>query len=151
MSSHVRIPSWIISHWRTPVVVGCAVGLVAACKWCLETDEIRAQRAGKKREKEVRTLVGRISKYAHSLRRLYPTGEAVVSEVDLALQLHKPPELVVTALGYSARRTTSSKGSFERILETACLGYPVGLTSIFRTPPWPASGSGYQGRRLSRE
>ena len=98
MNSLVHTPSWIASHWRATVIVGCAIGLVATCKWCLETDEVRAQRAAKQREKEVRSLVGRISRYAHCLRQRYPTGEAVVSEADLALQLRKPPELVVTAL-----------------------------------------------------
>jgi hypothetical protein len=99
VNSLARIPSWIASHWRATVIVGCAVGLVATCKWCLETEDIRAQRAAKKREKEVRTLVGRILRYAHNLRKRFPTGEAVVNEADLALQLRKPPELVVTALG----------------------------------------------------
>src|SRR5439155_26538587 len=84
-SSHTplfaRIPSWIASHWRATVIVGCAVGLVATCKWGLETENIRAQRAAKKREKEVRTLVGRISRYAHNLRRRFPTGEAVVKKI----------------------------------------------------------------------
>jgi hypothetical protein len=97
-NSLTRIPSWIALHWRTTVIIGCAVGLVATCKWCLETDEVRAQRSAKKREQEVRRLVGMISKYARNLRKRYPTGEAVVSEADLALQLRKSPELVVTAL-----------------------------------------------------
>ena len=99
MNSLARMSSWVASHWRTTVVVGCTIGLAASCKWCLESDEVRAERAAKRREREIRTLVGRISQYAHHLRERFPPGEAVVSEADLALQLRKPPELVVTALG----------------------------------------------------
>jgi len=64
----------------------------------MQTDELRAQRAERKRDKELRTLADKISNYARDVHKRYPTGDVVVSEADLAKQLHKRPDTVATAL-----------------------------------------------------
>jgi DNA-binding GntR family transcriptional regulator len=51
-----------------------------------------------KRQKELRSLAQRISTYAQTVRQQFPTGDVVVSERDLAEQLRKRPEKVVSAL-----------------------------------------------------
>ena len=72
--------------------------LVRTELWRMQTDELRAQRAERKRDKELRTLADKISNYARDVHKRYPTGDVVVSEVDLAKQLHKRPDTVATAL-----------------------------------------------------
>jgi hypothetical protein len=88
---------------RTPfywwiVLMFCAVGLVAVSARALETEEVRARRNQRNKKKELRSLAERISGYARSIHQRYPTGDVVVSERDLAEQLRKRPEAVVTAL-----------------------------------------------------
>jgi cysteine sulfinate desulfinase/cysteine desulfurase-like protein len=90
--------SWIALHWKSGALVAGFVGIAAACRWCLETDRARAQRAERTRKKELRTLADRISTYGRNVHRRYPTGDVVVSECDLAEQLGKRPESIVTAL-----------------------------------------------------
>src|SRR5439155_347549 len=60
MNSLTRVPSWIASNWKTSAVVVCAVGVAATCRWYLETDKARVQRAQRKREKELRALADKI-------------------------------------------------------------------------------------------
>src|SRR5438128_9831775 len=93
-----RIPSWIALHWRTSAVIAGAVGIAATCRWCLETDEVRDQRAHRRNKKELRALADRIPTYGRSVHQRYPTGDVVVSECDLAEQLRKRPDSVATAL-----------------------------------------------------
>jgi hypothetical protein len=64
----------------------------------MQTDELRAQRAERKRDQELRTLADKISNYARDVHKRYPTGDVVVSEADLAKQLDKRPDTVATAL-----------------------------------------------------
>jgi hypothetical protein len=90
--------SWIALHWKSGAVVAGFVGIAATCRWCLETDEARAQRANRNRTKELRGLADRISTYGRTVHKRYPTGDVVVSECDLAEQLHKRPDAVATAL-----------------------------------------------------
>jgi hypothetical protein len=78
-------------------VIACAVGIAVTCRWCLETDEARAQRAERNRKKELR-IADKISTYGRNVRQRYPTGDVVVSERDLAEQLRKRPDSVATAL-----------------------------------------------------
>ena len=99
MNSLTRIPSWIALHWKSGAVVAGLVGIAATCKWCLETDEVRGQRAQRKTTKELRALADRISAYGRNVHRRYPTGDVVVCERDLAEQLRKRPDSVATALG----------------------------------------------------
>jgi hypothetical protein len=74
------------------------VGITAASVRSFESEESKARRADLKKQKEVRALTERISAYAHNVHRQFPTGDVVVSERDLAEQLRKRPETVVTAL-----------------------------------------------------
>jgi hypothetical protein len=75
-----------------------AVGLAAICTRALQTEVSRARRTEQKKKKELRALAEKISGYGHSVHQRYPTGDVVVSERDLAEQLRKRPEVVVTAL-----------------------------------------------------
>jgi hypothetical protein len=94
-----RIPSWIALHWRTSAVIACAaIGIAVTTRRCLETDDVRAQRAQRNRKKELRALADRISTYGRKVHQRYPTGDVVVSERDLAEQLRKRPDIVATAL-----------------------------------------------------
>src|ERR1700736_4813195 len=98
MNSLTRIPSWIALHWRSGAVVAGFVGIAATCRWCLETDEARGQRAQRKMKKELRALADRISAYGRNVHQRYPTGDVVVCERVLAEQLGKRPDSVATAL-----------------------------------------------------
>src|SRR3989454_11308347 len=94
-----RIPSWIALHCKASTVIACAaVGIAVTRRWCLETDEARAQRVERNRKKELRALADRISIYGRNVHQRYPTGDVVVSERDLADQLRKRPDSVATAL-----------------------------------------------------
>lgn len=64
----------------------------------LQSEESRARRTARNKKKELRSLAERISVYAQSVHQRYPTGDVVVSERDLAEQLRKHPEAVITAL-----------------------------------------------------
>jgi hypothetical protein len=89
----LRIPF----HWWI-VLTSCAVGLAAICSRALQTEESRARRTERNKKRELQSLAERISGYGHSVHQRYPTGDVVVSERDLAEQLRKRPEVVVTAL-----------------------------------------------------
>src|SRR5438552_15212501 len=98
MNSLTRIPAWIALHWRSGVVVAGVVGIADTCRWYLETDEVRDQRAQRRNDKELRALADKISTYGRNVHHRYPTGDVVVSERDLAEQLRKRPDSVATAL-----------------------------------------------------
>jgi hypothetical protein len=88
---------------RTPfqwwiVLISCTVGLAAICRRALQTEETCAKRSERNKKKEVRSLAEKISGYGHSVHQRYPTGDVVVSERDLAEQLRKRQDVVVTAL-----------------------------------------------------
>src|SRR5262249_31341668 len=63
-----------------------------------ESQESKNRRAELKRQMELRALADRIATYRKAVHQRYPTGDVVVSERDLAEQLHKRLESVVTAL-----------------------------------------------------
>jgi hypothetical protein len=99
MNSLTRIPSWIALHWKSGAVVAGVVGIAATCRWCLETDKVRDQRAQRRNKKELRALADRISTYGRNVHQRYPTGDVVVSESDLAEQLTaQAPNSIATAL-----------------------------------------------------
>ena len=98
MTSLTRLPSWIALHWKSGAVVAGLVGIAATCRWCLETDEVRDQRAQRRNKKELRALADKISSYGRNVHHRYPTGDLVISERDLAAQLRKRPVSVATAL-----------------------------------------------------
>jgi hypothetical protein len=84
-------------HWWI-VLISCTLGLAAICRRALQTEETRAKRTERNKKKELRSLAERISGYGRSVHQRYPTGDVVVSERDLAEQLRKRPDVVVTAL-----------------------------------------------------
>jgi hypothetical protein len=59
---------------------------------------MRAKRSERKQKKELRSLAERISSYGHTTHQRYPTGDVIVSERDVAEQLRKRPDAVLTAL-----------------------------------------------------
>lgn len=79
-------------------LIASALVLAAIVVRAFETEESRTKRAARKKEREVRALTERISAYAHDVHQRYPTGDVVVSERDLAEELRKRPDAVVTAL-----------------------------------------------------
>jgi len=100
-------------HWWIAASV-CALGIVAACLLRFESHGSRTKRAQRKKEKELRVLADRISTYGQSVHHRFPTGAVVVSERDLADQLRKQPDTVVTALNLLLNeqkvQTTQLKG-----------------------------------------
>jgi hypothetical protein len=90
--------SWIALHWWIVLIIAGATGIAATCRWGLETEKAKAQRAQRNRKKELRTLADRISTYGRNVHRRYPTGDVVVSERDLAEQFRKRTEAVAIAL-----------------------------------------------------
>ena len=80
------------------VVLTSTIGIVAVGIRAFESDEAKTKRLELQRQKEVRALTQRISTYARSLHQRFPTGHVVISEHDLAQQLRRRPDVVVTAL-----------------------------------------------------
>lgn len=79
-------------------VVTSAIGVVAVSIRAFESDDAKTKRLELKRQKEVRALTQRISTYARSVHERFPTGDVVVSERDLAEQLRKRTDVVISAL-----------------------------------------------------
>jgi hypothetical protein len=71
---------------------------VLICVRLLETEEKRKHRIKRKKEREVKALTDRISSYAREVHKRFPGGDVVVGEKDLAEQLRKHPDVVVSAL-----------------------------------------------------
>jgi hypothetical protein len=97
MRSFTNLPS-DISPLLLVAVLGSAVCVVAVSIKVFESEETKAKRLELKRQKEPRALTERISAYARTVHRQFPTGDVVVSERDLAEQLRKRTDVVVTAL-----------------------------------------------------
>lgn len=76
----------------------CVLGIGAASMRVFESEAARTKRVKRKKEKELQVLANAISTYGQSVHKQFPTGDVVVSEHDLAEQLRKRPEAVVTAL-----------------------------------------------------
>src|SRR6201997_3980404 len=84
-------------HWWVALIIS-ALGIAAICIRAFETEDSRARRAERNKKRELRSLAQRISSYGQGVHQLYPTGDVIVSERDLAEQLRKRPDAVVTAL-----------------------------------------------------
>jgi hypothetical protein len=97
MNSLTSIFSSMPLHWWVVLIVSL-LGIAAICIRAFETEDVRARRAERAKKKELRSLAERISSYGHAVHQLYPTGDVIVSEFDLAEQLRKRPEAVSTAL-----------------------------------------------------
>lgn len=84
-------------HWSLIFLVS-ALGIAAVAFRAFESEASKKKRTELKRKKELRSLAQRISVYGQNIHQKFPTGDVVVSEDDLAEQLRKRPEEVVTAL-----------------------------------------------------
>jgi hypothetical protein len=84
-------------HWRVALIIS-VLGIVAICIRAFETEEARVRRAEQKKKKELRSMAQRISTYGRIVHQRYPTGDVIVSERDLAEELRKRPDAVITAL-----------------------------------------------------
>jgi hypothetical protein len=98
MNPFTPVHTWIASYWRISTVIACAVGIAAACRICLETEQAKVQRAERNRKKDLRRLADGISTYGRNVHLRYPTGDVVVSECALAEQLRKRPDVAATAV-----------------------------------------------------
>ena len=87
-----RISTLVVEHWRGSAISVCLAAVVLAFRLGPKEDPQRRQ------EKKVQRLAEKITKYAHQTHRTYPTGDVVVSEADLAMRLHTPPNRVAQAL-----------------------------------------------------
>jgi hypothetical protein len=84
-------------RWARVVLVS-ALAIVSACLRAFESEAPKTKRAEQKKRKELWVVADRISLYGRTVRQQFPTGDVVVSEHDLAVQLRKRPESVATAL-----------------------------------------------------
>jgi hypothetical protein len=96
MQSLKNILSSVSPQWF--VLIVSAVGITAASIRVFESEETKRKRVELKKQKELRRLTESISVYGRTVHQRFPTGDVVVSERDLAEQLRKRPEAVVTAL-----------------------------------------------------
>ena len=83
--------------WWVALIIS-ALGIAAICLRVFEADGVRASRAERNKKKELRSLAERISSYGQGVHQRYPSGDVIVSERDLAEELRKRPEAVITAL-----------------------------------------------------
>jgi len=88
----VRLRAWFLATMPS------ALAVAAACARIFESEAAKQKRTEEKRKKDLRALADKIAQYAQSVRRQFPKGTVVVSECDLAEQLRKRPDSVVTAL-----------------------------------------------------
>jgi hypothetical protein len=79
-------------------MIAFALVIAAVCMRVVESDRARASRAARKNKKDLLQLTDKISAYGQTVHQRYPTGDVVVGERDLAEQLRKRPDAVVTAL-----------------------------------------------------
>lgn len=89
----------LLSH-RSWIAVA-AISTISIAALCLRTfgnEAALAGRATRKKDMELRSLAGTILTYGRSVHERFPTGAVVVSESDLAAQLRRSPDSVVTAL-----------------------------------------------------
>jgi hypothetical protein len=89
-------PSMPLRWWLALII--SVLGIAALFMRVLQNDSARAKRAERNKKKELRSLAQRISSYGEGVHQRYPTGDVIVSERDLAEQLRKRPDTVVTAL-----------------------------------------------------
>jgi hypothetical protein len=90
----------LVSPRSWVALIVCALGVVAVCGRIFDTDEARTKRAQRKNEKELGLLAEKISAYGQRVHQRYPAADVVVSERDLAEQLRKRPDAVVSALNH---------------------------------------------------
>jgi hypothetical protein len=82
--------------WVVLIISG--LGIAVICLRAFETEDSRTRLAERNKKKNLRSLAEKISSYGHTVHQRYPTGDVIVSELDLAAQLRKRPDTVATAL-----------------------------------------------------
>jgi hypothetical protein len=97
MHSIKGLISSISPRWSL-ILIASAVGIAAATARAFESEAAKTRRSEHRKQKELRVLAARISSYSQSVHQQFPSGDVVVSERDLAEQLRKRPDAVVTAL-----------------------------------------------------
>ena len=97
MHSFPDILSSFPLRWWVALIIS-ALGIAAICLRVFESDGARTKRAERNKRKELRSLAERISSYGHAVHQRYPTGDVIISERDLAKELRKRPDVVITAL-----------------------------------------------------
>jgi hypothetical protein len=97
MHSLPDILSSVPLRWWVALIIS-VLGIAAICVRAFETDDSRTRRAERNKKKELRSMAQRISSYGHTVHQRYPTGDVIVSERDLAEELRKRPDVVITAL-----------------------------------------------------
>jgi hypothetical protein len=86
------------NRWWLVAIASSAVGITAVSLRLFESPTAREKRIQETKKKELRAIANRISHYAKSVRERFPHGAVVVSEEDLAAQLRKRPDDIVSAL-----------------------------------------------------
>jgi hypothetical protein len=97
MNFLISVFSSIPVLWWVALIISI-LGIAALCLRALESDGVRAKRAGRNKKKELRSMAQRISSYGHTVHQRNPTGDVIVSERDLAEEFRKRPDVVITAL-----------------------------------------------------
>jgi len=78
----VSVSSWLMSRWRIGAVLASGLAVTCIYKISTETEEQRAQKAKRKRERELSRVAKQISKYAGDLHERYPQcGHVTFSEL----------------------------------------------------------------------
>ena len=88
----------IRQRWWLAAIISSALCIATACVHMFESEETRKKRAEQKTKKDLRALTDKIAHYGRNIRKQFPNGAVVISERDLAEQLRKKPDAVVTAL-----------------------------------------------------
>jgi hypothetical protein len=86
------------NRWWIVAIASSAVGIAAVSLRLSESEAARKKRIEETKKKDLRAIATRISHYGKSVRERFPDGAVVVSEEDLAAQLRKRPEYIVSAL-----------------------------------------------------
>jgi len=86
------------NRWWLVAIASSAVGIAAVSLRLSESEAAREKRIEESKKKELRAIGNRISHYANSVRERFPDGAVVVSEEDLAAQLRKRTDYIVSAL-----------------------------------------------------
>jgi hypothetical protein len=97
MNFLTSISSSMPLHWWVALIIS-ALGIAAICLRAFETEDSRTRRAERTKKKELRSLAEKISSYGRTVHQRYPSGDVIVSQLDLAEQLRKRPDAVATAL-----------------------------------------------------
>jgi hypothetical protein len=90
--------SWTTLHLWWFVLIACVLGIAPMCIRGLETEKARVERVRRRQEKKFRALAEKILSHGRNVHQRFPTGDAIVSEGDLAEQLRNRSDAVVTAL-----------------------------------------------------